>query len=95
MTYVLVSRDPKSGVEARTAVQNRFLANYVGMRELDRGWELVAIHATERETPLDVAQVTTTRAIRARWRRFYGQDFYRDEEMRAEREIAVHPSPRV
>ncbi len=36
MTYVLVSRDPRSGMEARTSVHNRFLANYVGMRELDR-----------------------------------------------------------
>ena len=93
MTYVLVSRDPKSGVEARTAVQNRFLANYVGMRELDRGWELLAIHATDHEMPLEVNQVATTRAIRARWRRFYGQDFYRDEQARAEREIGARPGP--
>ncbi|HEY1720505.1 MAG TPA: hypothetical protein VGG27_04620 [Magnetospirillaceae bacterium] len=90
MTYVLVSRDPRSGMEARTSVHNRFLANYVGMRELDRGWELLAIHATDMEAPLDVNQVTTTRAIRARWRHFYGQDFYRDESVRAEREIGAY-----
>lgn len=90
MTYVLVSRDPKSGTEARTSVQNRFLANYVGMRELDRGWELLAIHATDAEAPLDVNHVAATRAIRHRWRRFYGQDFYRDETVRAEREIGAY-----
>ena len=37
MTYVLVSRDPKSGVEARTAVRNRFLANYPNLRRIEGG----------------------------------------------------------
>jgi hypothetical protein len=74
MTYVLVSRDPRSGIEARIAVPTQALARRAGARELDDGRDLVSIQSTACEWPVTVEEIVMARAVRAGWRRLQGRD---------------------
>jgi hypothetical protein len=74
MTYLLVSRDPRSGIEARISVPNQALARRAGLLELDDGRDLVAIHATSGEWPITVAEIEMARVVRAGWRRVQGRE---------------------
>ena len=69
MTYVLVSRDPRSGLEARIAVPDQTQARRIGGRELDAGRDLLAVHATAGEWPVTVEQIRIARAWRTHWRK--------------------------
>jgi hypothetical protein len=74
MTYVLVSRDPRSGIEARIAVPTQALARRAGARELDDGRDLVSIQSTAGEWPVTIEEIVMARAVRAGWRRLQGRE---------------------
>jgi hypothetical protein len=67
MTYLLVSRDPKNGREARIAVPDQTQARRIGRYELDAGRDLVAVHATSGEFPVTVEQIRISRAWSTHW----------------------------
>jgi hypothetical protein len=74
MTYLLVSRDPKSGLEARIGTSNPAQARRIGRCELDAGRDLLAVHATSGEFPVTLEEIVMARAVRAGWRRLQGRD---------------------
>jgi len=84
MSYLLVSRDPRNGIEARISVPTQALARRAGVRELDDGRDLVAVHATSGEWPVTVEEIRMSCTVRAGWRRLQG----RDGTARPRREIA-------
>ena len=74
MTYLLVSRDPKSGLEARIAIPDPAQARRIGRYELDAGRDLLACHATSGEFPVTIEEIVMARSVRAGWRRLQGRD---------------------
>ena len=74
MSYLLVSRDPQSGIEARIAVPTQALARRAGARELDDGRDLVSIQSTAGEWPVTVEEIIMARTVRAGWRRLQGRE---------------------
>jgi hypothetical protein len=89
MTYVLVSRDPKSGLEARIAVPDQGQARRIGRWELDAGRDLVAVHATSGEFPVTVEQIRISRAWSAHWRQIDRRGASLPGTKGAEREIGA------
>ena len=73
MTYVLLSRDPRNGIEARISVPSQALARRAAARELDDGRDLVSIQSTAGEWPVTVEEVIMARTVRAGWRKFQGR----------------------
>ena len=89
MTYLLVSRDPRNGIEARISVPSQALARRAASRELDDGRDLVSIQSTAGEWPVTIEEVVMARTVRAGWRKLQGRSMS-SESM----PFAWHRSPR-
>ena len=74
MSYLLVSRDPRNGIEACISVPTQALARRAGARELDDGRDLVSIQATGGEWPVTIEEIVMARTVRAGWRKMQGRE---------------------